>query len=284
MGTYADNFGLQWNHFRRTQIDRFNGTRISRQRFFEATGWPERLDGERVLEAGSGAGRFTEILLSTGAQVFSFDLSDAVRANAANNGPCASLHLLRADIYRIPFAEETFDRVVCLGVVQHCPDVRAAIESLARFVRPGGELAFDVYDLEARRPDSHPRYRWRRWLARVPRRTLFRAVRLLVPLFLPVRRFLERAALPYAGVLVHWIPIMDYKGTLPLNDRQLQEWAVLDTFDLLAPVYDQPQHIDSIRDWLREAGLEILHLKKGPNGIVARARRQVVEAVATTDT
>lgn len=273
MKTYADSFGLQWNHFRRTQLDRFNGTRISRDRFLVATGWPERLDGEKVLEAGSGAGRFTEILLSTGAQVFSFDLSDAVRANAASNGPHPKLHLFRGDIYRIPFPDGGFDRVLCLGVVQHCPDVRAAVDSLARQVRPGGELAFDCYDIEERRPATHPRYRWRRWLSRVPRPLLFSVIQRLVPYLIPVRRFLARAALPYAGVLVHWIPIMDYQEVFPLNERQLVEWAILDTFDLLAPTYDQPQHLDVIREWLDEAGFEILHLKKGPNGIVARARR-----------
>ena len=275
MKTYADSFGLQWNHFKRTQLDRFNGTSITRDRFFEATGFPEQMDGQRVLEAGSGAGRFTEILLGTGAQVFTFDLSEAVYANRANNGPHPRLHIFRGDIYQIPFAAESFDKVVCLGVIQHCPDVRAALMSLARQVRAGGEIAFDVYDAEVRKPDSHPRYRWRRWLRGLPRPRLFQLVRLLVPVLLPLRRFLLRARLPYAGALAHWVPVMDYEGVFPLTPAQLREWAVLDTFDLLAPAFDQPQHIDTIREWMRAAGLEIVHLRKGPNGIIARGRKEL---------
>src|SRR6185369_11180965 len=36
---YADNFGLQWNKFRQTQLDSFTGLPISADRFWKATGW-----------------------------------------------------------------------------------------------------------------------------------------------------------------------------------------------------------------------------------------------------
>ena len=82
-GNYADSFGMQWNLHRRTQLDSFTGVPTSRNRLFMATAWPERLTGEVILEAGSGAGRFTEVLITTGAQVYSFDYSAAVEANVA---------------------------------------------------------------------------------------------------------------------------------------------------------------------------------------------------------
>jgi 16S rRNA A1518/A1519 N6-dimethyltransferase RsmA/KsgA/DIM1 with predicted DNA glycosylase/AP lyase activity len=49
--------------------------------------------GEIVLEVGSGAGRFTEIILKTGATLFSCDYSDAVEANFENNGSDSNLPL-----------------------------------------------------------------------------------------------------------------------------------------------------------------------------------------------
>src|SRR4051812_44192047 len=56
---YADSFGLQWNKFRRVQLDSENGAALSRHRFFSETGTTaENLKGLRVLEAGCGAGRF----------------------------------------------------------------------------------------------------------------------------------------------------------------------------------------------------------------------------------
>ena len=36
---YADNFGIQWNKFRRTQLDSYSGQPISANRFWTATGW-----------------------------------------------------------------------------------------------------------------------------------------------------------------------------------------------------------------------------------------------------
>lgn len=52
-GSYAESFGEQWNRYRRTQIDRFNGTTLSRDRFYEGTGWsPDDLKGQRILEVG----------------------------------------------------------------------------------------------------------------------------------------------------------------------------------------------------------------------------------------
>jgi len=71
--TYADSFGYQWSIHRKTQLDSYTGLPISRNRLFTVSGWSEHLEGERILEAGSGAGRFTEVLLQTGADVFSFD-------------------------------------------------------------------------------------------------------------------------------------------------------------------------------------------------------------------
>lgn len=37
------------------------------------------------------------------------------------------------------------------------------------------------------------------------------------------------------------LPIASYSGVYPFNERQLTEWALLDTFGMLAPRYDKPQ-------------------------------------------
>src|SRR5574341_1355092 len=78
---YADSFGFQWNRYRRIQLDSYNGSTLTSDRFYAGTGWqPEDLKGRRVLEAGCGAGRFSEILLQAGAKLYSFDYSSAVNA------------------------------------------------------------------------------------------------------------------------------------------------------------------------------------------------------------
>src|SRR3990172_5667020 len=82
---YAKTFGNQWKMFAKTQLDSQTGSSISRERLNRCLGGTlEAVIGKLVLEAGCGAGRFTEILLDAGARVVSCDLSSAVEANKAN--------------------------------------------------------------------------------------------------------------------------------------------------------------------------------------------------------
>ena len=48
---------------------------------------------------------------------------------------------------------------------------------------------------------------------------------------------------------------MMYYRVLPLTEQQHREWAILDTFDMLAPAHDHPQTAAAVRAWLTEAGL-----------------------------
>ena len=188
---YAGSFGFQWNKFRRTQLDSYTGLPLSSDRLFGVTQWPRKMEGNLVLEAGSGAGRFTEVLLHTGARVFSFDLSDAVEANLANNGHWPNLNLFQASIYDIPIAEMMFDKVLCLGVLQHTPDPVRAFHNLSRFLKPGGEIAIDIYARRFRSMLSW-KYLLRPLTTRMPRDVLFRwvdrAVRALLPIAILLRR------------------------------------------------------------------------------------------------
>ena len=43
---YTDNFGQQWNAFRRTQLDSVTGLTLSRDRFYKGTKWPNDLRGD----------------------------------------------------------------------------------------------------------------------------------------------------------------------------------------------------------------------------------------------
>src|SRR5580698_5095883 len=136
---YAHSFGYQWNTFDKTQLDSHMGNDLSRERFYATTQWPQKMEGQAILEAGCGMGRFTQIALETGAELFSFDLSTAVEANLRNNGDSSRVSIVQASIYEIPFRKDSFNKVFCMGVLQHCPDVRAAFMSLVPFLRPGGE-------------------------------------------------------------------------------------------------------------------------------------------------
>lgn len=149
---YTNSFGRQWNKFQTTQIDREGiGGEPSKVRFFAETEWRvEDLAGLDILEVGSGAGRFSRVVLeATDAELFSVDYSTAVEANKRNNGSVAPgrFHLSQASIYELPFADNRFDRTFCLGVLQHTPDFEASVHALVRKTRPGGEIVVDFYPI-----------------------------------------------------------------------------------------------------------------------------------------
>ncbi len=270
---YAASFGEQWNRYRRVQLDSATGKPLSRERFYSGTGWTrEALAGERVLEVGCGAGRFTEVLLESGAVVTAVDATSAVDACLANNGPQERLLVIQADLFALPFRPGFFDRVFCYGVLQHTPDPRRAFLALVEQVRPGGLVAADVY-ARARWVDRwSAKYPWRPLTTRMPPKLLRRLVEWYVPRWLPIDTRLARV--PKLGrFLVAVVPCWNYTGILDLAPEQLEAWAVLDTFDALASRYDKPQTPETVLAWCREAGLEEIDVRYGGNGILINARR-----------
>ena len=143
---FASPFGLQWNTFQKVQLDSYSKTKMSEDRVAEALNTPlSELKGLKVLEAGSGAGRFTEILLKYGAIVYSFDLSNAVEANYENNMPNNNLTIFQGDIEKIPFNNDFFDLSLCLGVMQHTRNFNVSLTEISRVTKSYGLISFDHY-------------------------------------------------------------------------------------------------------------------------------------------
>lgn len=101
----SSSFGFQWNRYQKVQIDRLNGTTISRDHLKELLGKPlSSLKGKTVLEIGSGAGRYTDILCDYAKQVITVDPSDAIFANYALGAP--NVIGVQADLFDIPVLRE----------------------------------------------------------------------------------------------------------------------------------------------------------------------------------
>jgi len=267
---YAAGFGLQWNKHARTQYDSYSHTIISQTRFFEETHWPRQLPGSTILEVGSGSGRFTEQAAATGAMVVSLDYSNAVDANYASNGRKDNVFIVQGDIYALPFKADFFDRLFCIGVLQHTPDVKGAFSALPRYLKPGGSLVIDVY----RRNWMYllTTHYWLRPITkRLPPETLYRWVERYTNLMWPAARLIAR--LP-KGNLINWaLSIAYYGGQYPLSEEMLKEWAILDTFDDLAAYYRNPQNLETVKKWFTDAGLENIEVHYGYNGIEGRATK-----------
>lgn len=139
----AENFGWQWQHFT-------HGDSLYADQFL---GWiapvrPEFFQGKIVLEGGCGKGRHTSLAASWGArEVIGVDLSAAVETAFAATRDLENVHIVQADIYRMPFAR-VFDYAFSVGVLHHLPDPRAGFLSLASRVKDCGHVSAWVYGAE----------------------------------------------------------------------------------------------------------------------------------------
>lgn len=255
---YTENFGFQWNKFSKTQIDKDSKLETSKNRFFAETGWDkEDLNGKCILEVGSGAGRFSEVILNhTKAELYSLDYSSAVEANFLNNGPNPRLHLFQASIYEMPFRENQFDKVICLGVLQHTPDFEKSVKSLINMVKPGGELVVDFYPIKGFYSKLNAKYLLRPYAKRMSNENLFKKIERNIDWMITTSRFFTKIGI--GRVTNRFIPIVDIQGTMPRNltKQQLREWCILDTFDMFSPEFDNPQKITTVKGWFEKYGME----------------------------
>jgi 2-polyprenyl-6-hydroxyphenyl methylase / 3-demethylubiquinone-9 3-methyltransferase len=115
----------------RAQIDRHFGTAASVRR---------PLEGRRALDMGCGAGLVAEPLARMGAAVTGVDAAPenigAARAHAERSG--LTIDYRAGDIAVI--ADERFDLVTSLEVIEHVADPRSFVAGLAAVLAPGGLL------------------------------------------------------------------------------------------------------------------------------------------------
>ncbi len=274
LSNYADGFDFQWNKHALTQHDSHSKSTVSEDRFFNETKWDRELLGEVVLEVGCGSGRFTAQAISTGAMVVATDLSGAVDANYRVHEEANNLLLVQANIYNMPFRKEWFDKVFCLGVLQHTPDVEKSFRVLPEYLKPGGQFATDVYDkrkgLLGFLEIFYRTYFWVRPITRrMPTQLLYKMVSGYIKFMWPLAGLINK--IPYIGrKLNRMLLVVDYRGRYDLSEEMLQEWSILDTFDMLSPAYDQRQTIDTFRDWFESSPFKEVDVHYGYNGIEGR--------------
>jgi 2-polyprenyl-3-methyl-5-hydroxy-6-metoxy-1,4-benzoquinol methylase len=274
--SYADAFGLQWKVYRKVQLDSYTKTTLSLDRARRCLGeacWERLQESERsdVLEVGCGAGRFTEVLLSTRAHVTSVDLSTAVEANQENFPQNGRHRVLQADVYRLPFAPGQYDVVLCLGVVQHTPDPEKTIASLYAQVKPGGWLVIDHYT-HALSHYTKTAPLVRSVLRRMSPQQGLKWTERLVTVFFPLHRAARKSHVAQA-LLSRVSPVLSYYHAFPLDDDLQRQWAFLDTHDSLTDWYKHFRTVGQIRRALEGLRAEEIWCARGGNGVEARCRR-----------
>jgi SAM-dependent methyltransferase len=260
---YASSFGYQWNQFKNEQVDSLSGLKMSENRLYGETEWsPAWAEGKWILDAGSGAGRFLDVASRDKCEMVGVDISNAVDAAAVTLKGRTNVHLIQASIFELPFRDSAFDACYSLGVIQHTPDPERALRALPRILKAGGKLAVTIYERK-KYTMFYSKYLIRSLTRRLNQKFLLNIIKLVMPILWPLTEVLFRVP-----VLNRWfcflIPIANYVEVPELSWKQRYQWAVLDTFDMLAPQYDLPQKEDDVVDILSNSGIQQIRRLRSP--------------------
>ena len=104
---------------------------------------------ERILEIAAGTGAVTRAMaaaLPATSSIVATDLNQPMLDRAAGRGTSRPVTWRQADAMNLPFADETFDAVVCQFGAMFFPDKSRAFAEARRVLRPGGVFHFSVWD------------------------------------------------------------------------------------------------------------------------------------------
>lgn len=102
--------------------------------------------GKQVLDLGCAGGFMAEALDDRGARVTGIDPAAAAIAAARAHAELGGRQI-RYEVgvgEELPYAEHSFDAVVCVDVLEHVRDLQQVIHEIARVLRPGGLFLFDT--------------------------------------------------------------------------------------------------------------------------------------------
>lgn len=260
---YSKNFEIQWNEFSLTQFDSNTGLPLTKERFLESTEWKfKELKNKLVIELGSGAGRFTEILLKAESFIVSVEMSDAVYVNAKNN-KSDKIIFVKSSLDELNFLKNFFDYVFCYGVAQHTPNILETYNCLYAFGKTDSKISVDHY-IKLKFPTT--KTLWRPLTKRINPWLLLKIIKFYIPIYFPIDTFIKTKIPNIISKLIRIIlpiPCLNYtnKKNIPQEKHKLIEWAIMDTFDALGAKYDKPLYFHELEEIAKKIGLKNYSIK-----------------------
>ena len=267
---YTDTFGFQWNRHARIYFDgkdkhRIYSTQAQLERKLGLSAG--NVNGKTVLDVGCGTGANGAAISEWGAkEVFCVDLSSAVEAAYANTKSLSNVHVVQADLFKLPFRHESFDVVYSIGVLMATPNTKKAFLGLVPFLKQDGIISIWVY---VDSPDVGQRLsdRLRSVTTRMNPKLLYTLCWLAVPAYYVYK-------IPFLGkALFHFLP--------PFSTEPYWEDRVLDTFDWYSPTFQWKHTYPEVYGWFQEAKLTNIHLRDFPVSMSAKKLQESVNKEAT---
>lgn len=186
----------------------------------------EEVEGRLIGDIGSSVGEIARGIANRGGRMVCLDLTRAALQRNREINPEA--RLFHGSAIDLPFADQTFDHTISIGVLMITPDCRRGFKEVARVTAPGGRVVLFIYNSRS-------------------------YLNVAYKLFAPVRKVVPLSAVPRTVVRMMQPFARSHLG-IELEEPQLRRllgdklWTPHATFHSLS----------ELRRWGEEEGLTIL--------------------------
>jgi ubiquinone/menaquinone biosynthesis C-methylase UbiE len=215
-----------------------------------------------ALDIGCGTGRWTKYLSTKVRFIEAVDPSSAIFAADKLLGNIKNVRLSQASIETLPFADETFDFVMSIGVLHHIPDTRTALNDCVKKVKIGGYFfVYLYYNLEKRGPFYTALFK----LSDLIRRIVSRLPGKLKHFVCDVLAIIFYMPFILAGRFFKFLGFTDLAKRMPLHGYQNRSFFMVsnDTLDRFGTRLEQRFSEQEIFEMMKSAGLTDIVISPG---------------------
>ena len=255
---------------------------LERYKFGTIDALRDFLNGKtRILDAGTGNGRDTRLYAENcSGTVFGVDISGSIDSAYAHLKAHSNVHLIQADLTRLPFPDGFFDFIACDQVLHHTRDTEESFHKLVSHLAPGGDLSIYVYRKKAPLRELADDY-LRSAAAEMGEEEAWKLSEQLTELGRALSELNASVTVPEISALgikagtydvqrfIYWHMLKCYwNSSLNYGD------SVITNFDWYRPLYAHRHTADEVRKWYSDAGLEIITFDECDAGISVRGRKR----------
>ncbi len=237
-----------------------------------------------VLDAGTGSGVDAAMFAESGSTVIAIDLSqEAALATYRHLGHLPNVHILQADLNRLPFASGVFDYISCDQVLHHTPNTAHSFSSLVKHLCRGGYLAAYVYRRKSpireftddyvrtytTKITSEECYKFCQGVTRLGKALSDLKTEVMIPDDIPLLGI--QAGTQDVQRFFYWNVMKCF-----WNDEYDFVTNVIINFDWYHPKYAWRHTPEEVRSWFKEHGLILETFNIIPSGIAALGRSQSI--------
>ncbi len=131
-------FGEEWKTYNKILPQHHDDFKL----YFDLVDLPA-LESKRIGDLGCGIGRWSYFLKDLAKEIVLIDFSESIFEARKNLSESDNMIFIMADVLDLPFQDDTFDFMFCLGVLHHIPS--PALQSVRKLSRLAPEFLVYLY-------------------------------------------------------------------------------------------------------------------------------------------